>query len=227
VQVGVIVGCIAAFLQLYPFGDSQGRNVATYQPVTLAAMEGLFEKEVQGAPIAILGQPDMEALELMNPVQIPKALSFLTYRRWNASVLGLKAYPKKLWPDHVPLLYYTYHIMVGLGTIFIGLMIVAAYALWWGVIYRIRPLLWALLIISPFPFVSNSAGWLTAELGRQPWLIYGLLHTPDGASPNVAGGNIVFTLLGFMGAYLLIGLLVVFLIGYEIVHGPEPSEAQA
>lgn len=227
VHIGVIVGCISAIMQLYPLGDSQGRNVARYQPVTLAAMEGLFEKDVESAPIAILGQPDMQTLTLMNPIEVPEMLSFLTYRRWNAPLFGLKAYPQRLWPDHVPLVYYSYHIMVGLGTIFIALMIIAAYALWWELIYRIRPLLWALLIISPFPFVANSAGWLTAELGRQPWIIYGLLPTPSGASPTVVAGNIVFTLLGFMGAYLLIGLLVVFLIGHEIVRGPKPSEPQS
>lgn len=226
VQVGVIMGCIASILQLYPLGDVQGRNVAKYQPVTLSAMEGLFETQ-EGAPIAILGQPNMESLELMNPVEIPNALSFLTYQNWEARILGLKDYPRSLWPDQVPLLYYAYHIMVGLGTIFIALTLIAAYALWRGVIFRLRPLLWALLIISPFPFVSNSAGWLTAELGRQPWLVYGSLHTHDGASPQVWGGNIVFTLLGFMGAYLIIGLLVLFLAGYEIVHGPEPSQQQA
>lgn len=227
VHIGVLVGCISAIMQLYPFGDSQGRSIARYQPVTLAAMEGLFEKDVEGAPIVILGQPDMRTLTLMNPIEVPKMLSFLTYRRWNAHLFGLKAYPQRLWPDHVPLLYYSYHIMLGLGTIFIALMIIAAYALWRGVIYGLRPLLWALLIISPFPFVANSAGWLTAELGRQPWIIYGLLPTANGASPTVVGGNIVFTLLGFMGAYLLMGLLVVFLIGYEIVHGPKPSEPQS
>ncbi len=225
VKIGVIVGCIASVLQLYPFGDSQGRNVARYQPVTLAAMEGIFQAAQRGAPIAILGQPDMETLTLVNPVQIPKVLSFLTYRHWNASMLGLEAFPKQLWPDHVALIYYAYHIMVGLGSIFLGLMIIAAYALWRGVIYRIRPLLWALLVISPFPFVANSAGWLTAELGRQPWVAYGLLRTFQGASPSVGDGNIIFTLLGFMGAYLLILLLVVFLIGYEIVRGPDTPAA--
>ncbi len=226
VQVGVITGCIASILQLYPLGDSQGKNVARYQPVTLSAMEGLFETR-EGAPIVILGQPDMEALELMNPVEVPRALSFLTYRSWNARILGLKSYPRHLWPDHVPLLYYSYRIMVGLGTIFIALTVIAAYALWRRTIYRLRPLLWALLIASPFPFVSNSAGWLTAELGRQPWLVYGLLHTHDGASPQVSGGNIVFTLLGFMGAYLIMAVLVLFLVGYVIVRGPEPSGEQA
>jgi cytochrome d ubiquinol oxidase subunit I len=123
-------------------------------------------------------------------------------------------------------LYYAYHIMVGLGTIFIGITVIAVYALWRRAIYHLRPLLWAMLIISPFPFLSNSAGWLTAELGRQPWLIYGLLHTHDGASPRVWGGDVVFTLLGFMGAYLIMGVLVLFLIGYEIVHGPDPSGEQ-
>lgn len=225
VRIGIIGGCAASIFQLYPSGDAQGQNVARYQPVTLATMEGLFETE-EPAGIAILGQPNMDTLRLDNPVVIPQVLSFLTYRRWNARVEGLKAYPRKLWPDHVPLVYYSYHIMVGLGTIYIGVMVLAAYALYWGVIFQLRILQWMLLVISPFPFVSNTAGWLTAELGRQPWVAYGLLQTYDGASPTVAGGNTLFTLVGFMGAYLVLGLLVLFLVGWEIAHGPEPKAAK-
>lgn len=223
VQVGVVTGFIASLLQLYPLGDGQGRNVARYQPVTLAAMEGAFKTQ-PAAPIAIMGQPNMQTHELMNPIQIPKVLSFLTYRRWNAVIDGLESYPEQLWPDKVPLLYYSYHIMVGLGSIFIGVMLLAIYALWWDLLYILRPLLWMLLILSPFPFLANTAGWLTAELGRQPWVIYGLLRTSQGASPHVSAGNVVFTLVGFMGAYLLIGLLVSFLAGYQIVRGPDPAE---
>ncbi len=107
---------------IFPTGDGQGRMIAEHQPVTLAAMEGLFET-AQGAPIAMVGQPDTERLQLDNPLLVPSALSFLTYRRWGAEVKGLKDFPRDQWPDNIPLLYYSYHIMVGLGTLLIALMV--------------------------------------------------------------------------------------------------------
>ena len=118
VRVGVIAGLVATLLQLFPTGDAQGRMLATHQPVTLAAMEGLFETQ-KGAPIAIIGQPDLQNRRLDNPFVVPRVLSFLTYRRWMSEVKGLDVFPSQDWPDSIPLLYYSYHIMVGLGTIFI------------------------------------------------------------------------------------------------------------
>jgi cytochrome d ubiquinol oxidase subunit I len=117
VRTGVIVGVIAAVLQLFPTGDAQGRLIAEHQQPTLAAMEGLFHTQ-DGAPLAIVGQPDVQKQRLDNPLTVPKALSFLTYRRWSAQVKGLDEFPEKEWPDRIPLLYYSYHVMVGLGTIF-------------------------------------------------------------------------------------------------------------
>ena len=98
-----------------PTGDKQGRFVSEYQPATLAAMEALWETQ-PGAPLIIIGQPNPDEKKIDNPVYVPKMLSFLTYRRWNAEVRGLDAFPKEDWPQNVPLLYYSYHIMVGLGT---------------------------------------------------------------------------------------------------------------
>jgi cytochrome d ubiquinol oxidase subunit I len=220
VRVGVVAGTISAFLMAFPTGDGQGKNIAFHQPVTLAAMEGLFQTE-KGAPLAIVGQPDLEKHRLDNPLIVPNALSFLTYQRWHAEVRGLDSFPKDRWPDNIPLLYYSYHIMVGLGTIFIAVMLLAATLLARGALYTSRPMLWTLMLALPFPYIATTAGWITAEVGRQPWLIYGILRTPDGSSARISAGNGLFTLIGFMGIYALLAILFLFLVMREIDHGPE------
>lgn len=225
-RLGVTTGLLAAVLVAFPTGDGQGKNVATYQPVTLAAMEGLFETK-EGAELILIGQPDMEKLRMDNPIHIPRLLSFLTYYRWGAEVKGLDAFPREQWPTNIPLLYYAYHIMVGLGTIFIAIMAVAAYLLWRRKLYSTRWLLWIFMLSFPFPYIANTAGWMTAELGRQPWLVYGLLRTTAGISPTVSAGNGLFTLLGFMGMYALLGMLFLFLVMREVFHGPAPAAAHA
>jgi len=222
-RVGVVVGSVATFLMLFPTGDGQGKNLARHQPLTLAAMEGLFRSSEE-APIVLVGQPDMQRLRLDNPLEIPRMLSFLTYHRWRAEVKGLDAFPRDQWPDNIPLLYYSYHIMVGLGTIFIAVMTVATWLLRRGRLFHARPMLWVLMLAVPFPYIANTAGWMTAELGRQPWLIYGLMRTSEGASSRVSAGNALFTLLGFMGIYTVLSLLFLFLIYREIDHGPEEVE---
>src|SRR5262249_2237874 len=201
-------------------GWGEGGMVSKGQGGRVGAMEGLFET-AQGAPLALVGQPDMEHLRLDNPILIPDALSFLTYRRWSAEVRGLNEFPREAWPDNIPLLYYSYHIMVGLGTLFIAVMALSGFLLWRGRLYTTRALLWTLMLSVPFPYIATTAGWMTAELGRQPWLIHGLMRTAKGASPQVSSGSGLFTLLGFMGLYLLLGLLFMLLVISEVVHGPE------
>lgn len=223
-RTGVIAGAIAVLLLIFPTGDGQGRMVADHQPVTLAAMEGLFETSA-GAPIVLIGQPNTETMQLDNPILVPKVLSFLTYRRWSAAVKGLRDFSADLWPDNIPLLYYSYHIMVGLGTMLILLMLLCIWALWRGRLYRSKPLLWALMLALPFPYIATTAGWMTAELGRQPWIIYGLMRTASGMSPRVSASNGLFTLIGFMGMYLVLGILFLFLVVREIERGPESAPA--
>jgi cytochrome d ubiquinol oxidase subunit I len=222
VRVGVIAGLFATLLQLVPTGDSQGRMLAAHQPVTLAAMEGLFATQ-QGAPVAIVGQPDVQNRRLDNPLVVPRMLSFLTYRRWMSEVKGLDAFPQNDWPDSIPLLYYSYHIMVGLGTIFIAIMLVAAWKLRKGTLYDSRGMLWVLMLSLPFPYIANTAGWMTAEFGRQPWLIYGIMRTQAGISPQVSSGNVWFTLIGFMGMYTVLSILFLFLVYRVIEAGPEKA----
>jgi cytochrome d ubiquinol oxidase subunit I len=222
VRTGVIVGVIACLLLLFPTGDQQGRNIAAYQPATLAAMEGLFHTE-SGAGVVLVGQPDTDKLKLDNPLIVPRMLSFLTYRRWTAEVKGLDEFARENWPDNIPLLYYSYHIMVGLGTIFIAVMLLAAFLLWRGVLYQSRPMLWTLMLALPFPYIATTAGWMTAEVGRQPWLVYGILRTADGTSASVSSGSGLFTLIGFMGMYTILSILFLFLVYRELEHGPEPA----
>ena len=221
-RVGVTVGILAALLQLAPTGDMQGKLVTEFQPTTLAAMEGLFESQ-SGAPLAILGQPDVPKRTLDNPLVVPNMLSFLTYKHWNAQVKGLNDFPEDLWPDRIELLYFSYHVMVGLGTIFIAIMALSAFLLWRKKLFEARWMLWLLMLSVPLPYIANTAGWMTAELGRQPWLIYGLMRTSRGVSPMVGAGNVWFTLLGFMGMYTVLAMLWLFLIYRQIEIGPEPD----
>lgn len=219
VKLGVVAGLVASLLTAAA-GDVQGKMVARYQPATLAAMEALFETR-EGAPMAILGQPDIEKKRLDNPLKIPNLLSFISYQRWMAEVKGLDSFPRDQWPDNIPLLYYSFHIMVGLGTIFIAVSAAAAWLLWRGTLCETRAMLWTLMLMFPLPYIANTAGWMTAELGRQPWIIHGLMRTSEGASMNVSAGNALFTLLGFMGLYTVLGILGTMLVWREIESGPD------
>jgi cytochrome bd ubiquinol oxidase subunit I len=224
VHLGLITAVIASVWMLFPSGHVSSTEVAEKQPVALAAMEGQFRTE-RPAGLVIMGQPDLERERIDNPIVIPRALSYLLYQNWNAEVKGLDAFPQKNWPDTIPLLYYSYHVMVGLGTIFIAITVLATFLLWRRRLFESRWMLWILMLATPFPFIANTAGWLTAELGRQPWLAYGLLRTSEGASPLVSSGNVLFTLIGFAGMYLIMGLLYFVLMVREVAHGPEAEQA--
>ncbi|MCB0466173.1 MAG: cytochrome ubiquinol oxidase subunit I, partial [Aequorivita sp.] len=213
VKTGVIFGLISSVLVAFPTGDWTAKNVVEHQPVTFAAMEGIFETEDKGSEIILIGQPDTENKKLDNKIAVPNVLSFLTYQRWDAQIKGLNEFDESVHPTNIPGLYYSYHIMVGLGTIFIALMLLAAVQLYRKKLYKTKWILWTLMFMLPFPYIANTTGWYTAELGRQPWLVYNLLRTADGISPTVSSGNTLFTLLGFIGLYLLLGLLFLMLAG--------------
>ena len=218
-RVGLAAGMVATVLVAFPTGDLQAKMVARHQPITLAAMEGRFE----GGPMAeitLIGQPNVAARRLDNPIKIPGALSFLAYGTFHDDVRGLSEFPEDEWPGNIELLYYAFHVMAGLGTCFIGLMALANAQRLRGKLEGSRPLLWALMLAFPFPYIATTAGWMTAELGRQPWIVHGLMRTAAGASPRVHSGSVLFTLIGFSGLYLVVGLLFVFLVGREIAHGP-------
>jgi cytochrome d ubiquinol oxidase subunit I len=219
-SLAVVVGLIASVLAAMPTGDIQAGLIYKHQPVTFAAMEGHFHTE-DGAGLVLIGQPNVPEMRLDNPIVLPRVLSFLTHQRWDARIVGLSDYDRHLWPDNIELLYYSYHVMAGLGTFFIGIMMLSAFYLWRRTLHERRWLLWILMLALPFPFIANTAGWMTAELGRQPWLIYGLMRTADGHSTQVSAGNVLFTLLGFMGLYVMLSALYFFLMTRIIAQGPE------
>jgi cytochrome d ubiquinol oxidase subunit I len=219
-RAGIFTALIASILVAFPTGDQQAKIVGRHQPVTLAAMEGRF---VGGpmAGVAMIGQPNVAARRLDNPIELPGALSFLAYGHFGSYVHGLTEYPEAVWPDNIELLYYSFHLMITLGTLFIILMAAASVQSWRGRLESSTGLLWILMLAFPFPYIANTLGWMTTELGRQPWLIYSLFRTRDGYSHVVSNGDVIFTLIGFTGLYFVLGLLFLFLVGREIGHGPD------
>jgi cytochrome d ubiquinol oxidase subunit I len=218
VRLGVLVALVGT-MAVIGAGDKNADDVTQAQPVKLAAMEGLFES-TKNAPLAVIGMPDTVNKTLIDPIFVPDLLSFLAYGSFRAPVAGLNAYATELWPP-VEMTYYAYHIMVGLGTVFVAVAALAALLLVRGRLFHSRAALWMLLLAIPFPYIANEAGWVVTEVGRQPWIIYGLMRTSAAGSPNVVAGETLFTLLGFAGMYFLLGVLFLFLIVREVANGPD------
>jgi cytochrome d ubiquinol oxidase subunit I len=227
-NAGTLIGLIASVVVAFPTGDAQAKMIGHHQPVTLAAMEGLFQGG-RLADLAMIGQPNVEQRRLENPIELPGALSFLAYGTFQSYVRGLDEFPQDNWPDNIELLYYSFHIMITLGTIFIVIMGWATWKRWRGHLESSTGLLWVLMLAFPLPYIANTLGWMTAELGRQPWLVYGLFRTSDGYSKVVSAGDTIFTLIGFVGLYFILGLLFLYLVGREIERGPDVpgSDAEA
>jgi cytochrome d ubiquinol oxidase subunit I len=218
-RAGVIAGLCASLIAIFPTGDRNGYDVTHAQPVKLAAMEGLFES-LRGAPLAIFGMPDTQHEALIDPLYVPDMLSFLAYGNFRANVQGLRSYPKDQRPP-VELTYYAYHVMVGLGTIFVGVTALAIVLLAFRRLFEARWMLWILMLLMPFPYIANEAGWMVTEVGRQPWLVYGIMRTAEGPSPTVVAGETIFTTIGFAGMYFVLGVLFLLLTLREIARGPQ------
>jgi cytochrome d ubiquinol oxidase subunit I len=223
-RTALVAALVASIFQIFPSGDGEARQIFKSQPVKGAAMEGLF-KTKRGAGISLFGQPNMQTETLDNPIVIPDALSLLAYHHMLATVKGLDAFPKADWPN-VPLVYYAYHIMVALGFLFAGITLLSAFLWWRKKLFQARWLLWLWMLSAPLPYVATLSGWITAEVGRQPWLVYDLFKTEQGVTSNLSAGNAMFSLLGFLGIYLVGGLLYLFLIFKTIDRGPATPSAQ-
>ena len=224
IRTGLAIAIVASIFQIFPSGDGEARKLYREQPIKGAAMEGLFHTE-RGAGIALIGQPNVETETLDNPIVIPDALSLLAYHRILASVKGLDAFPRSEWPN-VPLVYYAYHIMVLLGFTFAGITLLSAFLWQRGKLFQSRWILWILMLAMPLPYIATLGGWVTAEVGRQPWLVYGVLKTADGGSASLDSGSALFTLLGYSGLYFIAGLLYLMLVLKGIAQGPHPSAAE-
>ena len=197
-RVGTIAGLVSSVLVAFPTGDHQAKLVAR-APAGRAGRDGRALRERRRWPASTSSvSPTCASGGSTTRSSCRGVLSFLAFGTFHADVQGLNEFPEDDWPDNIELLYYAFHVMVGLGTLFILLMGVAALlALARTALTSRAPLLWVLMLAFPFPYIANTAGWMTAELGRQPWLVYGLMRTADGASPPSHSGTALFTLIGF------------------------------
>ena len=216
--IALSLGAPAAILQPLS-GDVSARSVAVHQPAKLAALEAHFETQ-RGAPFHIGGWPDVDERETRWAIRIPRALSLLAFHDPNAEVKGLDTVPRDEWPP-VAIVHIAFQIMVALGTI---MALVSVWALWrwWrgraiDAVVDDRRLLHALALVTPMGFVAIEAGWTVTEVGRQPWVIHGVLRTADAVTPmpGLVVPFLIFTLL-----YVLLGAIVVYLLRQQFIRAP-------
>lgn len=214
-KVGLILACIALFLQLLS-ADSTARGVAQNQPSKLAAMEGVYKTE-RATPMTLLGWVD-EKTQSVKGIQVPGLLSLLVYRNLSP-VQGLNQIPENERPPIQPV-FQAYHMMIymwcgmALGG-FLGL-----YLLWKKKLEKSKWTLRFLVIAVVFPQIANMCGWMTAEIGRQPWVVWKLLRTPQGVSPNIVAGQVIGSLIMLFSIYIILLLTFLFLLDRKIKHGP-------
>jgi len=223
-KVSLVVGFIASVLVVFPFGHEHARQVAHTQPEKFAAIEGLYAGQ-SGAPLVFFALPQPEIPELAAKIEIPKLLSWMAFGDPDASIRGLQDFP----PDEVPrgaelwLSFVSFHNMVILGLFFIGASGLGLILLRRDRLFESRWFLRLLSFSIPLPIIACQLGWITAEVGRQPWIVYKLLRTAEAASPTVSAGEILFSIILFGVIYLCLGGVWVFLLRRKIAAGPDAS----
>lgn len=223
IKLGLTMACITLTLMLFSSHDT-ARGVAKNQPIKLAAMEGIFETK-EYTEISAFGYVDQEKQEVVG-LKIPGLLSFLVHGDFKTPVRGLNEFPKEHWPN-VPFVFQTYHIMVICWGLMVGVAFIGFYALKKLKIENSRILLWILVFSVLLPYLSNLCGWFTAEIGRQPWLVYGVLTTKEGISRSIHEGQVMSSLIMFISIYSLLFSLFIFLLNRKIQHGPEDVDSDA
>ena len=222
IRVGLFVGLIVSLLQLVS-GDSSAKGVAKHQPAKLAAMEGLYPT-TSNAPLVLFGWVDEKNERTVGPA-IPGMLSYLTHGEASKAVIGLNAFEPEDRPP-VQRVFQLYHLMVGIGFAMIGLALFGVFLYWRGVLLRLRWMLWLLVLSVLGPQLANQAGWFTAEMGRQPWIVYGLMRTSEGLSAVVKAEAVLGSLILFMFIYLLLFAVFIYLLNDKIQHGPDEADLQ-
>jgi cytochrome d ubiquinol oxidase subunit I len=219
-NLGLASACFFLFLQLLSGHDS-GKGVAMNQPAKLAAMEGIFETQ-ESTPISAIGWVDMKT-KTTHSLKIPGGLSFLVYNNFKTPVKGLDQFPQDLWPN-VPVVFQVYHTMIMCWGAMIGLAGLGLFYSFKKTLHKKTWLLKALVISVVLPHIANFTGWMSAELGRQPWVVYGLLKTKDGVSPVLQPHLVMASIVMFTILYFFLFGLFVYVIDRKIKDGPEGLE---
>ncbi|GBC62470.1 cytochrome ubiquinol oxidase subunit I [Desulfonema ishimotonii] len=217
--IALLMAALFAPLQVF-IGDMKGLSTAEHQPAKLAAMEGHWETNTEGgAPLRLFAIPDMEAEKNHFEIAIPNALSLLITHSADGKVQGLKEFPKADRPNAL-ITYWSFRVMVGIGFIFAGVM-AWALLLWWRKrLFDCRLFLKALICIQPLGFIAVVMGWITTEVGRQPWVLYGLMRTSEGVSP-IPAGNVIWSLSVFLIFFAIIGTSYFYYILKILKNGPD------
>ena len=216
IRIGLVVALFASLGSLIT-GHESGLVVGKYQPAKLAAMEGHYPASAP-AGLTLFGWVDEERERFVG-VSIPGLLSFLIHGDASKPVTGLQAFPRQDRPPVNPV-FQTYHAMVGIGTALIGLSLLGAFLWWRGRLFETRWLLWVFVFAVLGPQAANQLGWFTAEVGRQPWIVYGLMRTTDAVSPTVNASQVLASLVMFLMIYLALFMLFIYLLDHKIRSGP-------
>jgi cytochrome bd ubiquinol oxidase subunit I len=223
-KISLIFGFAASLIALYPTGHEHARQVAQTQPEKFAAIEGLYTSQ-NGAPIVLFAFPTEKPPTLHAPIEIPGLLSWLVFGDVNARIQGLNEFPY----DEIPPLWITFvsfHNMVILGLYFIAVTGYGALLLYrkklYGKTWFLKLLIWSI----PLPIIASQLGWIVAEVGRQPWIVYRLLKTTDAVSITVGPGEILFSIILFGAIYILLGAVFLYLFVKKVQAGPEPLPAR-
>jgi cytochrome d ubiquinol oxidase subunit I len=220
-KMALITAFIASVVQL-GLGHYHAVQVTHTQPEKLAAIEGLFETQKR-APALVFGIPDEKAETMRIAIKIPGLLSLLTSGNVDAEVKGLKDFPKEEWPP-LALTFYPFHLMVALGIYFIIFSAVGLFLLWKNKLFSTMLFMKIALWSIPLPFISNELGWISAEVGRQPWIVYHLLKTRDAASVTVPAGQVLFSIIMFCLIYSMLFGAWIFLLRRQLERGPENAD---
>ena len=224
-KIGLCVAAVASLLQLAT-GAKSADGVTRHQPLKLAAMEGLFKTQ-DWAPMGVMGWVDMEKQKVYG-LQIPGMLSVLVGNSPKTVVTGLDAFPREDWPQ-VQAIYQFYHLMIAIGMGLIGISWLGILMWWRGWLFDLtKPLVrlyYVVLVLAVLgPQIANQAGWFTAEMGRQPWIVYGLMRTSQGLSAVVTANHVLASLIMFAAIYALLFAVFVYLLTRKIQKGPDHEE---
>jgi len=212
-KAAMIVGFIVSVMQL-GLGHIHGIQVAFTQPEKLAAIEGVFETQTK-APALIFGIPNEKEERMDAAVRVPGLLSLLAFGKLDAEVKGLKDFPKDEWPP-LALTFYPFHLMFAFGVLLIAFSALGIFLLWRKRLFTNRVFLKFAVLFIPVPFIANELGWMTAEVGRQPWIVYHLMKTSDAISVSVPAWQILFTIIAFSVIYIFLFVIWIFLIRREL-----------
>jgi len=216
-KIALIVATLVSFSQLLS-GHSSADGVAVNQPAKLAAMEGHYESSAP-ADLYLLGWVDNDK-QTVTGLGLPGGLSFLVHQDFEAPITGLNAFAEEDRPGQVNAVFQFYHIMIAIGMFLIALTFYACFLWWKSKLFDTKWLMWIFSFSVILPQIANQAGWFAAEMGRQPWIVYGHLRTSEGFSQEVSANQIVFSLVLFTIVYTLLLILFIYSLNKKIKHGP-------